>query len=468
MKSLRIGLAAAFVLLATVPAQAANPTPSPSQSQTPTTSATPTPTGSGTPTATATPTPTPVPTPNKPHSCSIHAAMNQTNLAYFYGYVMNANTGQVYANLRGDEQTPSASVMKVMTASAAIAAISPDYQATTRVLAVPSEPGTVVLKGGGDHTLSRLNPPSYTTYKYPPKISKLAAQVVSAWPANQPITKIILDASYFDQPAWNTFWRNADRTSGDISLITGLMVDSDRENPDLTDKNYSGNRSTDPVMRAGAVFKQALGSIASDATLVAATTPQDAIEVGNVKSQPMSIWLDHALKYSDNTETEIIAKHAERITGFTTDFKSVQPMVKRAMKALGIDARKLIMNDASGLAQSDRVTAKLIANVMAAAAKPNSPIAALLNYLPVSGVSGTLQGRYNGYSAQARGAVHAKSGYIPGLISLAGVVYAKDGTPIAFAGFARQFGGKTLYASARPALDALTTRLFLCGAGSYY
>ena len=451
MKSLRILLAVAVLGFGIQPAQAASdPTPT------------------STPTSTPAPTPSVPPVPNQPHTCSIRAAMNSKDLAYFYGYVMNATTGQVYADVRGQQQTPSASVMKSLTAAAAIQVLTPTYQATTRVYSVPSEPGTVVIRGGGDHTLSRLDPPSYTTYKYPAKISKLAAQVLASWPTGQPITKIILDGRYFDQPAWNTAWSNWDRTSGNISLITGLMVDSDRANPDLTDTHYDGTRSTDPVMKAGKYFKQALGVAASGATLVEAVTPGDAVEIGNVKSQPMSIWLDHALKYSDNTETEVIAKHAERMSGMITDFKGVQPMVQRALRAIGIDSTGLVMNDASGLAQSDRVTAKLVASVMAEASHPTSAISSLIGYLPVSGVSGTLSGRYNGYSALARGAVHAKSGYIPGVFSLAGLVYAKDGTVIAFAGFARQFGGKKLWAAAKPALDALTTRLFLCGAGSYY
>lgn len=471
MKSARYLLAAALVLAGLQPANAApTPTPSPSQSQSPTPTPIPSASATSTPsaTATATPTPTPTPTPNKPHTCSIKAAMQSRDLAYFYGYVMNATTGQVYASVRGDELTPSASVMKVVTAQAAIQSLDRSYTATTRVYTVPSQPGVVVLRGGGDHTLSRLNPPSYTTYKYPPKISKLAALVNAAWPVDQPITKIILDASYFDKPSWNRAWKDSDRTNGYISLITGLMVDSDRRNPDLTDKNYSGYRSANPVLTAGGYFKTALGPNAKDAELIEGALPADAVEVGAVRSQPMSIWLDHALKYSDNTETEIIARHALRMNGMATDFASIQPMVIRYLKKLKIDYKKLVMFDASGLAQGDRVTAKLVASIMAKAADPTSPVADLLGYLPVSGVSGTLAGRYNGYSAQARGAVHAKSGYIPGLYSLAGVVYAKDGTAIAFAGFARSHAGKSVGYGARSALDALTTRLFLCGAGSYY
>ena len=197
-------------------------------------------------------------------------------------------------------------------------------------------------------------------------------------------------------------------------------------------------------------------------------TPDAAIEATNVQSQPMSVWLDHALKYSDNTETEMIARHTLRMAGFETTFSNIQPMVSRVMKRYGVDVKKLVMLDGSGLAQGDRVTAKMIATVMAKAANPSSDLNRMISYLPVSGVSGTLATRFNGSNKNSRGYVHAKSGYIPGLYSLAGVVYAKDGTAISFAGFARSFGGKQVGYGARSALDTLADRLFECGAGSYF
>lgn len=445
-----------------VGAGAATPTPTASPSPTPT------PTGTASPTASQTPSPTPTLVPNKPHSCSIRAAMNSKDLAYFYGYAMNATTGQVYANIRGDEATPSASVMKVMTASAALATLDSAYTASTRVYTVADQPGVVVLRGGGDHTLSRLNSPSYTTYKKPAKLSTLASQLLKVWPAQQPITKIILDDTFFDKPVWNSAWKDSDRTNGYMSLITALQVDSDRANPDLTSTKYSGTRSKDPVTTAGNYFKKALGTIAKDAVLEIAATPEIAVEAGRVQSQPMSVWLDHALKYSDNTETEMIARHALRMAGMATTFTNVQTLVSRVMRRIGVDTKKLVMLDGSGLAQGDRVTARMIATVMAKASSPTSVLNPMISYLPVSGVSGTLATRFNGSNKNARGFVHAKSGYIPGLYSLAGVVYAKDGTAISFAGFARSFGGKSVGYGARNALDSLADRLYECGAGSYY
>jgi len=381
---------------------------------------------------------------------------------------MNARTGEVYANIRGDEQTPSASVMKVFTAAAALETMSTQYTATTRVFTLPEQPGVIVLRGGGDHTLSRLNSPRYTTYKKPARLSTLAAQVLAALPAEQAITKIILDDTYFDKPFWNDAWRTSDRTNGYISHITALQVDSDRANPDLTSRAYSGVRSRDPVMAAGTHFKKALGARAASATLEVAVTPDHAILAASVQSQPMSVWLDHALKYSDNTETEMIARHALRINRMETTFKNIQPLMVRVMNAYGVDASKLVMADGSGLAQSNRVTARMTAELLAKSADPTSVLHPMIGYLPVSGISGTLATRFNGDNRSARGFVHAKSGYIPGLYSLAGVVYAKDGTAVSFAGFARSAAGKTVTSSARNGLDTLADRIYECGAGSFF
>jgi D-alanyl-D-alanine carboxypeptidase/D-alanyl-D-alanine-endopeptidase (penicillin-binding protein 4) len=292
--------------------------------------------------------------------------------------------------------------------------------------------------------------------------------VLPTIPTGTVIKKIILDATFFDQPSWNSAWKASDRTNGYISLITGLQVDSDRANPDLTDKAYSGYRSKNPVVSAGKYFQAALGEVAKGAALVEAKLPTGAVQITSANSQPITVWLDHALKYSDNTETEFIAKHTLKYLNKTTSYSNIQKSFAAALKPLKLDTKKLVMLDGSGLAQGNRVTAKLITQLMAKSADATSPVAAMFNYLPVSGVSGTLSARFNGVNKAARGAVHAKSGYIPGLYSLAGIVMAKDGTPIAFAGFARSEGGKKVAYGARAALDTLAARFYECGSGSYY
>lgn len=456
-----VGLVGAF----SAPAFGA-PTPSPSQSQTPIPSSSPAATAIATPSASPT-VAAPAPTPNAPKSCSIKSAVNQKALGTLYAYVINADTGEVYLDQRADEQTPSASVMKVLTAVGAMDNLASTYFATTRVLTVAEEPGTIVLQGGGDHTLSRMTGSSYTTYKKPARLSTLAAAALKALPNSTVINKIILDASFFEQPAWNNNWKASDRTNGYISLITALQVDSDRRNPDLTSTAYSGYRSADPVAAAGKYFKAALGMSASTAALVQAPTPTGAVEIAAVNSQPITVWFDHALKYSDNTETEFIARHATKVAGLPTNFTSVKWIVKRALAQMNINTKKLVMLDGSGLAQGNRVTARMVAEVLAQVATPGSKFAALESYLPIAGNSGTLSTRFTGVNKVAVGFVKAKSGYIPGVYSLAGIVNAKDGSRIAFAAFARSNSSYSVGYAARPALDTLATRLFTCGAGSY-
>jgi D-alanyl-D-alanine carboxypeptidase/D-alanyl-D-alanine-endopeptidase (penicillin-binding protein 4) len=428
------------------------PTPSPSETQSP----------SPSPTASAKPSPT---SPAVVKPCSVRAAVSQAALGQFYGYVIEVASGKVLLNIRGSETTPSASVLKVVSAAAAMTALPLDYKAKTDVLSVPSEPGTIVLRGGGDHTLSKMTGDSYTTYLGAPRLETLAFQVLSKWNSETEIKKIILDSSFFSGPSYNSAWKSSDRTNGYISHITALQTDSDRANPDLTSRAYSGYRSTDPVLKTGEYFRAALQGLAEGATLVKGKTPKDAVPLTSVSSQKMSTWIKHAMLVSDNTETEFIVRHAAKAAGLSPSFSSIEKLTKQQLEALNIDTAGLVMKDGSGLAQANRVTPKMVAELMSLVAAGHEKICELETYLPVAGKTGTLATRFNGTNAAARNYVTGKSGYIPGLYSLAGTIKAKDGSTLAYAIFARGTSGKSVGYAARGALDTVAARFYSCGAG---
>jgi D-alanyl-D-alanine carboxypeptidase/D-alanyl-D-alanine-endopeptidase (penicillin-binding protein 4) len=101
-------------------------------------------------------------------------------------------------------------------------------------------------------------------------------------------------------------------------------------------------------------------------------------------------------------------------------------------------------------------------------AQGNSVLAPLESYLPVAGVGpGSMGGRFTGANAVARKFVKGKTGYIPGLYSLAGIITAKDGSRLAYSIFARSAGGKKVTWSTRGALDTVATRFYSCGAGLF-
>ena len=425
----------------------------------------------------------------------IKKELQAPKLGKLYAYAVDLTTGKVLVDVRSKEQTPSASVMKTITAAAAIKFIVKPrevwelapYVATTSVLTSPAEPGTLILRGGGDHTLTRVKQGSYTTYflpnQHPAKMRELAAAAIAALPEGTVINKIVLDDSFFKGPTWNPNHFAYSRTTGDMSPITGLMIDAARMNPDLTDKKYSGVRSTDPTMQAGQNFKswllsadnQNVKKLADKITVVRGKTPADAVLLTSKDSQPITNWITHALKISDNTETEVIARHTELALGLKNDYTSVQTMGRNLFRTLGISPKKLIMKDASGLASNNRVTAQLLVGLLKSAADPNSDIASLPTYMATSGDGGTLGGRFIAYNKATkrnelvipRGSIRAKTGFIAGLYGLAGLITTPGDSPhtIAFAIFARndKASGRTVGWGTKDAIDAVVEKLYLCG-----
>ncbi|HEY9499610.1 MAG TPA: D-alanyl-D-alanine carboxypeptidase, partial [Terrimesophilobacter sp.] len=71
----------------------------------------------------------------------------------------------------------------------------------------------------------------------------------------------------------------------------------------------------------------------------------------------------------------------------------------------------------------------------------------------------SLASRFSGSNSVARGAVIAKTGWIKTSRTLAGIVHAADGTPLAFAFYALG----PVRADATIALDTVTTGVYRCG-----
>jgi len=90
-----------------------------------------------------------------------------------------------------------------------------------------------------------------------------------------------------------------------------------------------------------------------------------------------------------------------------------------------------VLRDGSGLAPSNRVTARLLTDTLVA--MDHAPAAVrdiFLRALPVSGSDGSLENRLTdeGY----RGAVRAKTGFIHGVSALSGYVRSRGGRTYAF------------------------------------
>ncbi len=148
-------------------------------------------------------------------------------------------------------------------------------------------------------------------------------------------------------------------------------------------------------------------------------------EIASVKSPTIGSMVKFALTWSDNLLAERLVRAASHAAGYPMNDEGVALTIKKMLTELQIDQSRLFIHDGSGLSHKDRVTAKLIADLLLKI-RGNEKFAAIYEGLPISGKSGTLESRFINTAPQAVGLVHAKTGTLDGTVSLAG--YVESGT----------------------------------------
>ncbi len=385
-------------------------------------------------------------------TCSIAGPANDPNLLTLQASVINAATGEVLFDRNGAKPSRTASLLKTLTAAAALSVLGPDYRFSTRVYA-GATPGTVALVGGGDPTLSALGAGQESVYRGAPKLSDLAAEVTAK--SAVPITGIVLDSNLWNpSDNWDPTWDRSEQSQGFQPEVTALTVDGGRADPRAQDSV----RSSTPVADAGAAFAADLG-ITGSGHVTMGTAPPGATLLGEVKSQPVRTLIAQMLPLSDNALGEYLARQVSKVSGSDGSSASLNRVIPAALTAYGLTTTGLTIRDGSGLSGVNAVPAAFVAQLMTKIAAGGQNPNIISDSLPISGKTGTLAGRFTGSNAVARGAVSAKTGWITTEDSLAGIVHAADGSTLAFAFYALgSINSRTI-----PALDTLTTAVFTCG-----
>ncbi|WP_158862590.1 D-alanyl-D-alanine carboxypeptidase/D-alanyl-D-alanine-endopeptidase [Leifsonia sp. AG29] len=414
-----------------------------------------TPTPTPTPTATARPVPANQVAAARIRTCSVASLAQDGRLGNLEAQVVNATTGETLFDRNGGKPGPTASVLKTLTSAAALATLGPDYRVQTRVVA-GSAPGQVVIIGGGDVTLSRLPGGQGAFYTGAPSIADLAAQTKQAL-GGQPVTSIVVDTSLFAGPQWQPSWDEHEErvVEGSTPYMTALMVDGDRDDPGAVESP----RSTDPVGRAVTYFQQFLGT---SVPVSSGTAPAGARQLAVVQSQPVTTLIDQAMQYSDNTIMEELARLVAIKTGAGNTFDAENAGVLAGLKGYGIDTTGIHIADGSGLSGDNAVPPSYLTKLFVKVMNGDNGLGVVYNGLPVSGQSGTLgpgYSRFTGANSVARGAVHAKTGWINNGYTLAGIVDSADGTKLTFAVFALG----PVSDNAKQAIDTLVTGFYKCG-----
>ena len=406
-----------------------------------------------TPTNTPTDTPTVTPTTDG-RDCSIAELALDDRLVGLHAQVMNPATNEVLFDVQGDVPAQTASVMKLLTATAALQVLGPNFRVQTKVYADLDNPGHIVIVGAGDPTLSRARAGVQSVYKDAPKLADLAVQI-NDWARSTPITNITLDSTYFEAEYWDTDNPDSERTIGYQSIVTALQVDGDRANPTA----QTSPRSLDPVNAAGIALKKAIGRLAASATLTQGQAGENLLEIASVRSQPISKWIEHMLRVSDNTEAEFLARLVTKQLGYDGSRDWVEDSLKEALTRAGLNTQDLQLRDGSGSNEWNRVPATFINALLKKVLNEDGDLGIIKRALPIAAETGSLANRFKGDNIDAAGKIFAKTGWTKSEYSLAGIIKAKDGTDLVFSIAA--IGN--VNATAKDAIDNLATGIYRCG-----
>jgi serine-type D-Ala-D-Ala carboxypeptidase/endopeptidase (penicillin-binding protein 4) len=380
-------------------------------------------------------------------------------LGTFTGVVTDPATGSVLWDRTGGTPLVPGSTGKLLTTAAALLTLNPTDRLVTRVVTGP-EPGTVILVGGGDPTLTALPVGREGVYPDPSRLTALADAVRTA--ATTPVRKVLVDTGRYQGPTLHPSWDQADVEGGFVAPVEPLMLDGGRADPTKQD----GPRLADPALAAGRALAGLLGAN-PDAVAEGSAAP-GATALASVTSAPISELVEHTIRTSDNMLAEVLAREVAVARKGEPSFEGAATQTLAALSQAGFDTAGARMVDGSGLSTDDRVPAKLLASLLATAASPVASrsdrqflLRPMVTGLPVAGGDGTLDDRFapGSPAAAGRGVVRAKTGTLTAVSSLAGITTDADGRLLVFA----LMSNGVTPATVRPRLDAIAARLSRCG-----
>lgn len=346
-----------------------------------------------------------------------------------------------------------ASTTKLVTALGAMATLDPRATFATRT---ELDGSTVVLVGGGDPLLERRPTPGRADLV-------TLARRTAAGLASSGVTSVRLgyDDSLFSGPAFNPAWPATYRDDV-VAPITALMVDDGRA--------ASGfGREDDPSLATAVSFAELLRARgvrvqgAPAAVLAPDAGPGEAL--ASVESAPVGELVDQLLQVSDNETAEVLLRHAGLAASGTGSTGAGLAAVREALSSRDVPLPER-QRDGSGLSRENLIGPGTLVGLLqaVAASDASDPVRTLLPGLPVAGFSGSLAYRFDGLPAGSVGRVRAKTGTLRGVRSLAGIVVARDGTPMVFALMADRIPGDR-DEEAEAVLDRAAAALAACRCG---
>jgi len=332
------------------------------------------------------------------------------------------------ASWKPETSLAPASTMKIVTSASTLLTVGPDFRFTTRLEAAPDSTGpagTVAgpayLIGAGDPMLATRAYSRSGLDQLGTPIEELARNVREN--GTRRITGgVVVDETLFDRERMGPMWKSDYRW--ECPPLSGIATNQNRAD--------NGSNVASPAIAAGQRLVAALrkaGVSVSGRVRAGRDAPGGEV-IGQVRSQPIGRILDFMNAHSDNFTAETLTKGMGAYGAGTGATRIGTARAENLLRERGILQASDNFVDGSGLSHSNRVSAATLVGVLRAAQAEPEWGDTLIRSLPQGG-EGTLIRRLKG--PQVRKRIHAKTGYINGVASLAGTVVSTSGTPYAFA-----------------------------------
>jgi D-alanyl-D-alanine carboxypeptidase/D-alanyl-D-alanine-endopeptidase (penicillin-binding protein 4) len=161
--------------------------------------------------------------------------------------------------------------------------------------------------------------------------------------------------------------------------------------------------------------------------------PVTSLEAQNLTSEPVmnsasptvNQMTHYFMQWSDNVLSDRLSRIAAKAAGFNGSAEGIADVYARVLAELEIDSSKLVVKDGSGLSHDNRLSAKLLGDLLVKIYK-EPRFAGVIESLPDGGINGTLNERFIKTAPNAVGLVHAKTGTLNGTVTLAGYIESGD------------------------------------------
>jgi serine-type D-Ala-D-Ala carboxypeptidase/endopeptidase (penicillin-binding protein 4) len=188
-----------------------------------------------------------------------------------------------------------------------------------------------------------------------------------------------------------------------------------------------------PDLWSGANLKFFLAQrgISVDGKVRTGIVPQGAEQVAVFESKNFAYIMADMNKFSNNFVAEMLTKNiaAVEVNSEASLARGVQG-IQSELKKIGLDEKQIKIVNPSGLTRDNTISAHSMNLVLREIKNDFSIYTTFTESLPIAGIDGTLKKRFK--ESPAEGWVRAKTGYLSGVVALAGYAGRSDGEVLTF------------------------------------